>query len=503
MNNFKLRATAAALAGVALLGLNGVAKADSTDDLLKKLRDKGVLTDQEYDDFNTTRDTEKAKKLNEIKASFHDGIVFESGDKSFQMQINGRVQLDGRYYGKSDSQNLDQLDVRRAYLGVKGKIYNDYDFNITGDWAQGQTKDGNSTSQLDVAYFGINWWDQAKFRFGQIDMPFGMEHLTSDLFIDFQERGLTENLVPGKERGAMVHGAPIKGVYYALAASTGRGKNVSNKDQNVEGVDVIGRLTANFAEIMGASDAVYHVGGDFSHGYLSQNQGTGSAAALSAGGFTAASGTTEARGIKFFSPAGFSTALTDEEVERTRYGLEGAVAYGPVKFQTEWMRHNYDGNANLGTAAKPKLTSFDKDIDAWYAAVSWMVTGESFASTYKDGVWGRMKPKSDFIPGAGIGGVELSLRYSELDGSDFAFGSGPGAMSQITATNGTKYNPATGAHAWTAGVQWILNPNTRLMANYVDTKFEDGYVSYKNDISTKTDVTNKERAFTVRAQFDF
>lgn len=499
MTNFKLRAAVAAVTGVALFGLAGIAKADSTDDLLKKLRDKGILSEQEFDEFNNTRDTEKVKKLNEIKASFHDGIVFESGDKSFQMAINGRIQLDGRYYGKNDSQNLDQMDVRRAYLGVKGKIYNDYDFNITGDWAQGQTKDGNSTNQLDVAYFGINWWDQAKFRFGQFDMPFGMEHLTSDLFIDFQERSLTDALVPGKERGAMIHGAPIKGVYYALAASTGRGKNVSNKDQNVEGVDVIGRLTANFAEIMGVSDAVYHVGGDFSHGYLSQNQPTGSGAAIAAGGFKAVGGTTEAKGIAFFSPNAFSSALTNNEVERTRYGLEGAVAYGPVKFQSEWMEHSYDGTASTAVNGTKDI---NKDIKAWYAAINWMVTGESFASTYKDGVWGRMKPKSDFIPGGGLGAIELSLRYSDFDASDFAIGSGPGAVTKYTF-NGKTYSPSTGAHAWTAGVQWILNPNTRLMANYVDTKFEDGSLKITNDVGTVTGVTDKERALTVRAQFDF
>jgi phosphate-selective porin OprO/OprP len=277
-------------------------------------------------------------------------------------------------------------------------------------------------------------------------------------------------------------------VYYALAASTGRGKNVSNTDKQVEGVDVIGRVTANFAEIMGVSDAVYHVGGDFSHGYLSQNQATGSGVAAL---FAASSGTTEGKGTKFFTPTGFSTILagttgaTANEVERTRSGVEAAVAYGPVKLQSEWMKHNYSGTNNLGVA-------FDKDITAWYAAANWMVTGESFASTYKDGAWGRMKPKNDFIPGAGMGAIELSLRYSNLDGSDFS--TGPGKVAAGTPT---------GAHAWTAGVQWLLNPNTRLMANYVDTKFEDGVITFKNDANVIVGTTDKERAFTVRAQFDF
>jgi phosphate-selective porin OprO and OprP len=489
MKNMKLRGVIAALSGSLLMSFGTSVMADSTDDLVQTLMAKGVLTEEEGAQLLKGRDSEKAKKKDEIKAVFKDGIGFESGDKANAISINGRVQEDYRTYGQENEQDADTTDLRRAYLGVKGRLYNDYDFNVTGDFAQGNTKDGNSTNQLDVAYFGINWWDQAKFRFGQFDMPFGLEHLTSDLFIDFQERGLTDALVPGKERGGMIHGAPIKGTYYGLAVSTGRGKNETNKDKEVDGLDTIGRVTANFAEMMGNPDAVYHVGLDFSRGNLSQNQGTGNGT-LAAGAFTAPSVTTEGRGITFFTPGKFSTALTNNDVERTRYGVEGAVAYGPVKFQSEYFKHNYDGTSSSGV-------HFDKDMDAWYAAVSWMVTGETFASTYKDGTWGRMKPNSDFIhPNAsyGPGAWELSLRYSKFDANDFGVGSGPGAITAGAST--------TEANAWTAGVQWIINPNTRLIANYITTKFDDP-LDVKNDDGTKDSTTDKEDAFTVRAQFDF
>jgi hypothetical protein len=68
MTNFKLRAAVAAVTGVALFGLAGIAKADSTDDLLKKLRDKGILSEQEYDEFNATRDTEQDQRAKEKSA---------------------------------------------------------------------------------------------------------------------------------------------------------------------------------------------------------------------------------------------------------------------------------------------------------------------------------------------------------------------------------------------------------------------------------------------------
>ncbi|MEZ0232915.1 MAG: OprO/OprP family phosphate-selective porin [Methylophilaceae bacterium] len=484
MKSIKLRGICAAVTGALLMSFGVNAMADSTDDLLQTLISKGVLTEEEGAQLLRGRDTEKAKKKDEIKATFKDGIGFESGDKQHAISVNGRVQLDYRNFGEQDAQTADTFDVRRAFMTVKGKFYNDYDFNITADF--GST---TNNSQLDEAYFGINWWDQARFRFGQFKMPFGLEQNTSDIFTDFQERSLVDSLTPGKERGAMVFGVPTKGVYYGLAASTGRGKNVNNIDTQVEGLDVIGRATVNFAEIMGIGDTVYHVGGGISRGDISPRQQTNGAALAN---FAASSGRTESRGLTFFTPTAF-TSLADDELTRTRYGIEGAVAMGPVKFQTEWIKHNYDGK----TAGN---VSFDKDIKAWYASLNWMVTGESFASTYKDGNWGRIKPKSDFIhpsAGYGIGAVELSLRYSDFDGGDFATGSSPAGTGNVAANN------PTGAHAWTAGAQWILNPNTRLVLNYVTTKFEDGSIAYANNQGAALGRTDEEKAITMRAQFDF
>ena len=497
------------LGSLAALSAPAMAANDAMLQLIEIMHKKGSITDEEYgllknaakaDEEHTVTTEEKVDKVtkeepNQIKGFFKDGIGFESADHKNSISINGRVQADYRNFGKSDAQNTDVIDLRRAYLTAKGKIYNDYEFNVTGDFAQGQSGATTGTSQLDVAYFGINWWDQAKFRFGQFDMPFGLEHLTSDLFIDFQERSLTEFLVPGKERGAMIHGKPFKGFYYGLAASTGRGKNVDNADDQVDGVDAIGRLTVNFAEIMGNPDAVYHIGGDFSRGDISPNQSTG-VSVLSNNSFAPSSGSTEGRGIKFFSPTAF-TALPGDDVTRTRYGVEGALAYGPVKFQSEYFVHNYDGTNSLGT-------TYNKDISAWYAAVNWLVTGEKFASTYKDGVWGRIKPKNDFIHPAsggflGTGAVELSLRYSGFDANDFTFS----PLAANAGTGNAATGTPTGAHAVTAGVQWILNPNARLMANYIYTKFKHGLVTVKDDQGNTTGTTGSENAFTVRAQFDF
>jgi hypothetical protein len=72
--NTKPRLIAVALTSLFLLGMATVAKADSTDDLLKKLHDKGILNDQEYNDFNTTRDSEQSKTASD-KAAWNKGKI--------------------------------------------------------------------------------------------------------------------------------------------------------------------------------------------------------------------------------------------------------------------------------------------------------------------------------------------------------------------------------------------------------------------------------------------
>jgi phosphate-selective porin OprO/OprP len=444
------------------------------------------------------------KKSTPIVTTGADGFGFKSADGKNAISLNGRVQAEYRAYGKSDVQNADSFDLRRAYLTVQGKVYGDYDFKVTGDFAQ-QSNDasGLKTTKtiLDEAYFGINLIPQAKLRFGQFNMPFGLENYTSDLFNDFTERAVTEALTPSKERGAMVHGNLTKGVYYGLALSTGRGKNANNTDTQVDNPEVIGRATVNLAQFANIDDTIFHVGGSFSNGSITDNQATNSNT-LTNNTFIAgqgnASSQTEGRGITFFTPSGFGGAAGDS-VERTRLGAEAALAIGSIKLQTEYITHNYKGNTAglVGTGlAGYKAGSFNKDIDAFYVSANWLVTGESYADSYlADGTWGRIKPKHNFsLADGNLGAVVLGLRYSKYDAADFAYGTGAGQVATGTAT---------GEHAWTAAATWILNPNTRLAINYIDSRFEGGYIAVKNDIGGTGVNATGEKALTLRGQYDF
>lgn len=511
MQTTKLRGIVAAITTAGLFGFAPSAMADATDDIVNALMAKGVLTEEEGQLLLKGRQGEKeaaeAKKASEVKASFKDGLVFESGDKSFSAQINGRVHADYRWFDYEEddvrgttgipakaavdnSGGSDTFDVRRARIGVKAKFKEYYEAEVVGDFS--------STARLDVGYLNIAWWKPVQFRFGQFKMPMNLEEQTSSNNIDFIERSYVNALAPAKEVGAMVHGTPFKGITYALAASNGEGQNGTDTDMRVDDKDVVGRVTANFAEMMDNKDMVLHVGASFSDGDIKSNQTVG------------VNGRTEGRGATFFRAptVGESTngaTGVDRSIDRSRAGVEAAVSYGPFKAQTEWMRASYDFNTSA-------TRSYDMDIKNWYAEVLWLVTGENYADFYKNGAWGGIKPKNDFDPSfksGGRGAWEIGLRYSRFDASDFA-----DEATRLAADTGIPNNTScttagdgmcgfAKADAWTLGVKFLPTANTRLMLNYVKTDFDDEIGGATGGLVLNGKDEDSEDALIMRAQWMF
>lgn len=162
---------------------------------------------------------------------------------------------------------------------------------------------------------------------------------------------------------------------------------------------------------------------------------------------------------------------------------------GPVKLQAEYLRANFSGTSAGGA-------SYGRDIDAYYANLTWLVTGERYADSYRGERLRRVRPKANFAPGKSCCGAwELGLRYSKFDAGDFKSGN----------ASGTSVIPSTGtsvADAWIFGVKWIVNPNTRFLLSYVRTNFDDT-ITVAPTAPGKATRTDKESAITVRGQFDF
>jgi len=443
-----------------LLLAGQIALADSTTDIVDALVSKGVLTEEEG---KLITKGHESKKKAEGTTAFKDGFKFSSGDGKNNISINGRIQADYRSFNEpslastsapatasSGANFADTFDLRRTYLTAKGTFRNT---NFEATLNAGAVK-----------YYWLEYVfsDKLNVRFGQYKTPMGLEVQTSSRFNDMTERDFTAALTDSINKGIMIHGVPMVGTTYQFMVSNGglyyeEGETKVETGNYQDGKAFTGRLTANIAEIMGNKEAIMHIGASYSKVNDLPTSAEGDIKVR-----------TNARGANFFA----SSVLTNPDV--TRYGLEGVAAYGPYKLAAEYNNASFE-----------QSTGVDKDLDAYYINASWMITGESYAPVYKNGLMGgRMIPKNDFAGGNGWGAWELGVRYSNFDGKDF------------TAVNG--YTNA--ADSYTVGLKWITDPNTRFLLNYVQTDFDTaingGYTSLGSTF-------NKEKAVNFRAQFDF
>lgn len=414
-----------------------------------------------------------------VYGAFKDGLVFDDGSGNWKLQINGRIQLDYKDYSP-DEWKGDTFSIRRARFGGTFSFLKDFAVRVEGEYANDNTGTRGTTA-LTYGYLDYTHWQGAKVRIGQFKPFFGLERPQSTNFTDFTELSLATNngaiFTSTHDRGIMIFGDPLTWLNYNAYIVNGTGQN---NDDLRDSKDVGGRINANFAELAQIKNAVIHVGASASDGSIGFSTSAGNSIAQS----------TESNGNQFFNIAnvssvtvGGTTTASRFTSDRSRIGLETALTYGPLKFQAEYIKANFEGKRGPGIAG----TSFDNDIKAWYADLNWMVSGESYADAYKSGVFGRIKPKSNFNADNNWGAFELGLRYSKFDASDFK-----SILPAATAT--TAYTSE--AESWTGGAKWILNPNARILLNYIYTKFD-------TPVRILSKTSDDEKSIVVRAQYDF
>jgi phosphate-selective porin OprO/OprP len=450
------------------------AYADEYKATLNILREKNVITQQEYESkLKAYEEREENKKFAEQRidkdvsdsvkyrqARANDGSVTENGlglkskDGNNTAQFTGRIHMDYRQYtpdygvGQTTDSYQNLAEVRRARFGVRGQFAKDFKYQLLANFGAG---DGFSSTSSTADEMWVNYAanPEMQFQFGLFKMPFSLEQMTSSNNLDFMERSLIgqndTEFIPAKETGFMLHGVPKPGLTYAIAASRGK----SNKSAEFDGLDYIGRVTTNIAELTGSKAYTAHLGAAYSTGEIKS-------------GVAPASGRTESRMQSgWFTGSALSGATT-----RTRQGLEAAFAYNAFKVQGEQFNFKYDA-----------ATGNDQEIKGYYVQAVYNLTGESHA--YKDGVFGWIKPNNAIDKG-GKGAWQVGVRMSEFDAST------------ITVATG-KSNRAT---ALTYGITWFCTDNLRFMVNYTDTKFDALVGSSGSRV-------NGEKAVMFRSQLSF
>jgi phosphate-selective porin OprO/OprP len=262
----------------------------------------------------------------------------------------------------------------------------------------------------------MGWHDVSavgKVQLGHFKEPVSLEQLTSANQITFMERSVANALVPSRNTGVMVqNNASEDRIQWAAGVFRTTGSDG----------DFIGSANnwAFSARVTGLpwyqeeGKKLVHVG--LSGSYRKQD-------------VNAAATPPEMNGLPDYVAAAVagldSVTLLDGEV---------AANFGSLSLQGEFIQANNDVDG-----------ASSEDWTGFYVFASYLLTGEHRPYNTGSAAFDPVKPAKNFREG-GSGAWEVALRYSSLDLDDSA----GGMLDDITA-----------------GVNWYMNPNSRLMLNYV------------------------------------
>ncbi len=454
------RAVLAAVTGTALFGYGANAMADASFDLIQALVDKGVLTEEEAMPLLKSRanDEKAAEKKEKSFAKVEvgkKGLVIKSGDGSSDMTIGGRLHVEAMSHSNDEDLTksaTDGTDIRRSRMYVKGKVANDWKYIIEADLA------GNKVSMKDVfgEYVGVKDWT---FTFGNQKHAMSMEVQESSNDIMFTERGLTYALTTPYFDRAIGLNAKVEGDTWNVQGGIYGDHYAPEDSGNVDeghGYAIRGTWNPIWDKEAGH---MLHLGANY--GSRSVSNQTNKISGAGKGDFSYE--TTNGSNLKLLDTPDIAG------LEEVKVGvLEFAAMYGPLSFQSEYVKAKAEGTN-------------DYDFDAWYANVGYTLTGEHREYKPADGEFKRLKPKSDFSLKNGTWGAwEVAARMDSLNLND----------NGILGGDGDRY---------TVALNWYLNYNFRIMADYSKIyNIDNGPVTHANG-----DEADDIDTFTLRGQWAF
>jgi phosphate-selective porin OprO/OprP len=417
-----------------------VAKAEELSDLKEQLAEQAekLQETQEKLEQLEARQMQKEKSLEEkieelarkkhekeqtdFRVYWKEGLNLTTLDGDFKLKIGGRLMTDWlwssedtkikQYVGEQE----DGVEIRRARLYFSGLIYDNVEYKLQFDFAGGD-------ADLKDAYLGLTDFPLGKLRMGHFKEPFSLEELTSSKYITFLERALPNIFAPSRNTGFMLHNTASD---ERTTTAIGMFRSTDDYGENVDdgGYNITGRVTAlPIYEDKGAN--LLHLGVAYSYRNPDDS-------------------------IRYRQRP--EAHLTDRFVDTGTFagdqvdlvGLEAAWVNGPLSLQGEYMMASAD---RLGSGS-------DVDFDGYYVQASYFLTGEHRKYKTTEGAFSRTKPEKNYSAAGGSGAWEIKARYSGLD------------LSDRDITGGELNNI-------TAGLNWYLNPNTKIMWDYVHADKDD------------------------------
>lgn len=361
----------------------------------------------------------------DVDFSLDRGLRLRFPDADTTIHLGGRLHLDYGFFDDDLTSIDDDFDVRRGRPELEVEVGDDWKLKVEYDFAA-------KSRGWRAAWISWDGIPHTKLRVGNQTMPFGLEEQESSNYLPFAERSLLSALTPAYGTGLSAHTRWRLGRFSRATVSAGVYTDpFLDRDYDrhkSEHVGVAGRATV---APLARRRRVIQLGGSFDwrevrgsdHWQISR------------------------RPESALAPALVFSSLENVDSVRT-LGVEAAFMYGPFLAQGEW--------AQAKTSDLPGSGEGDITYDGAYVQASWVVTGEIHRYSRNLATFGGVKPKSRF------GALELAARWSTLDLSDFS------------ALDGKETN-------YTAGVNWWVRQNLRLMFNYVNVDTDYGPLAPDDD----------------------
>jgi hypothetical protein len=372
------------LGPILILPGSTLAAEKSLSDILKE---KGILTEAEYQEAQKAEEARKAaisqeKPSSPPLAGYKKGFFVQTPDEKFKLMLNGYARTQLRLYENNTSQD-NEFKIRQARLSLKGYYGKYWMSQVEGEFST--PSDGKF---LKYAFLNFSYFPDLQVRAGQFKAPFSREYLTSTSAIDTIERAMitdSGSIVPKYDIGVMLHGPAVLHGLLSYGVGVFNGNGANNSDTN-DDKDLVARLAlAPFAP----TEISFLKGLEFGGSYQAGRQTSDKLDAL-----------------KYQPKLPTDWAFFKEikyRGQRDRYGVDLGYKTGPFKLQAEWIyqRLEREKQVRVNPATNQIVSSGGKLIDApdlisW----GWYVLGTYF-------VWGDENK-----------GIQLVARYEQMDVDD-------------------------------------------------------------------------------------
>lgn len=344
------------------------------------------------------------------------GLAWTGADGDVSVKFFGRLQNDWALNSSGPGME-DGTEFRRARLGVKGTLYENVFFKVQYDFAGGD-------ADFKDTYLGFtDVVGDADVKVGHFKEPFSLEELTSSKYLTFLERSLPNAFSPGRNTGVGISDASGD-VTWSLGMFRTSGSDGNDVGGPSQEYSATARVTFNPLYADEGADVLH-----FGLAYSDRSADDGLISFDSGPENHQAPDVVDTLDI----PADGYSLL----------GLEGAWVHGPFSLQAEFVEASVD--ADDGS---------DPEFVGHYLYGGWFLTdGDHRNYDRKAAAFGRVKPTANYGT-EGNGALELTARLSALDLD------GAGV-------------PGGKLDDFTLGLNWYLNPNTRVMLNYVSGEVDD------------------------------